>query len=396
MLAAFDHNLCACLHSSNSTDWTRWLVQEEVDIRALPELSDEDLMYLGVSDTLQRRKLLQVARALKKSGSHRLRSARSTAPAFQPKEKPPVSAIAQCVASATLAARSGSHDSRGSPQGISGVTAAPATEAAAATDPSLTHDSGSGKVPQPCSRTEPKDRAGKAELLSACAGPEATVTSRAGPKRSAGRAFAAMPASNDDEDFVEQPTPHSRVLCKLAKLSRSALSRRKLERPIMQACSMPAAAAAASQHPSAGLSLQGVPNKQHAALPQGTGKASGTSGTFSKAAAAKHHVSAVLSVQDALSEQHAAVPDGAEAQAASQLPSPSLSKPGQVSECLPSSKQPAWQEALPLAGRPKQAVGLKAHLDGSSSGPKDTFQPCGDTKPAEYLSGALGHLLATR
>ena len=41
------------------------MLQEDVDTRALPHLSDEDLIYLGISDAAQRRRLLQAARSLR-------------------------------------------------------------------------------------------------------------------------------------------------------------------------------------------------------------------------------------------------------------------------------------------------------------------------------------------
>ena len=48
------------------------MVQEDVDIRALPHLSDEDLIYLGVSDAAQRRRLLQAARSLRRGAAQSL------------------------------------------------------------------------------------------------------------------------------------------------------------------------------------------------------------------------------------------------------------------------------------------------------------------------------------
>ena len=351
---------------------------------------------MGVSDTSQRRTLLQIARALKKSGAHCLRGLHSTAPAFQLEENSALSAVAQCMPSPTPATRRDSHDSRGSPQGMQEEAAAPAT-AAAATAPPLTCDSGSCKIVQQCSRTVAEDKADTAGLSPAnhaCKGLGPCVTSIAGPKRSAGKAFAALPPSNGSADFAEQPERDTRVLSKLAKLSRSALSRRKPNRAVTSACSMPtAAAAAANQHLSAGLSVQDMPRKQHSAVLQGTRKASSV---LSKAASAKHQFSSVSSVQDPLSKQHAAVPEGAEAHAASRLQSPPLSKPGRSSEILPSSRQPSCLEALPVAGRPKQALDPKALPDGGNAGPKHELQPCGEAKPAAYLSGALGRLLATR
>ena len=60
---------------SGPTDQAKWLLvmlQEDVDTRALSHLSDEDLIYLGVSDAAQRRRLLQAARDLKKGAAQGL------------------------------------------------------------------------------------------------------------------------------------------------------------------------------------------------------------------------------------------------------------------------------------------------------------------------------------
>ena len=109
-----------------------------MDIRALPELSDEDLIYLGVSEPLQRRKLLQVARALKKSSAQRLKGVQSAAPALQPAKIPAISEVAQQTASATSDTRT---VGRGSQQGRCDRPAASAAAGAAA--PSLACASGS-------------------------------------------------------------------------------------------------------------------------------------------------------------------------------------------------------------------------------------------------------------
>ena len=45
------------------------MLQEDVDTRALPHLSDEDLIYLGISDAGQRRRLLQAARSLRRGAA---------------------------------------------------------------------------------------------------------------------------------------------------------------------------------------------------------------------------------------------------------------------------------------------------------------------------------------
>ena len=55
-----------------STEWLSVMLQEDVDTRALPHLSDEDLIYLGISDAAQRRRLLQVARSLRRGAAQGL------------------------------------------------------------------------------------------------------------------------------------------------------------------------------------------------------------------------------------------------------------------------------------------------------------------------------------
>jgi len=84
-------------------------VQDEVDIRALPALTDDDFAYLGISDAHHRRKLLRIARALKKSNAQRTQG---SAQAFQQLDAPSSSADTRGVARPQNSAAN-SHD-RGS------------------------------------------------------------------------------------------------------------------------------------------------------------------------------------------------------------------------------------------------------------------------------------------
>lgn len=70
-------------------------VQDEVDIRALPALTDDDFVYLGISDACHRRKLLQIAIALKKSNAQQ---SKGSAQAFQQLDAPSSSADTHGVA----------------------------------------------------------------------------------------------------------------------------------------------------------------------------------------------------------------------------------------------------------------------------------------------------------
>ena len=357
-----------------------------MDIRALPELSDEDLIYLGISEPLQRRKLLQVARALKKGNVQRLKGVQSTAPALQPAEIPAACVAAQLVASATSAARSDSHDSRTHTQGDSKTSAAVG-------GPSLACDSGSCRVTLQPTHTQGKAKAEPAGLQpagDACRGLEHSLARSAGTKRLAGDDIAAVPQGHGDADFAEQPARHTGPPPKkFAKLSRSMLSRRKTDRPVSKACSVPTAAAAAKQHLSAGSSLQDMASKEQSAVLQGMSKAHSMP---SSATAPKHHLSSDMGRQDPASQENMTLPayaDKAHSKSSAASPVP---KPEQGSCTFRAANRPARPKALPAGGEPKQAT----RPGGQSASEKDEPQPSEDIKPAAYLSGALGHLLATR
>ena len=341
-----------------------------------------------MSDTLQRRKLLQAAQALKKSGAQRLNSTQSTAPVLQPAGIDVGNAVAQRTASSTSDTRPFSRDN---PQGN---LDRPAASAAAA--PSQACPSGSCKIVQQRAHKEGKDRAGTPGLQPASGarrGLERSLASSADTKRPEGA--AAVPQSNDDAAFADQPGretgPPPR---KFAKLSRSMLSRRKTERPVSKACSVPTAAAAAKQHLSAGSSLHEAQSKEQSAMPQGTSKAHSMPTAVS---AAKHHVSTATVAHApglvSASQEHTGLPVAIDkALGRSSVASPVPSEPEQSSHTTLASGQPACLEALQMGGESKQATGRR----GGFSSVKDEPQPVEDSKPAAYLSGALGHLLATR
>ena len=67
-----------------STEWLSVMLQEDVDTRALPHLSDEDLIYLGISDAAQRRRLLQVARSLRRGAAQGLATSQGPSQARLP------------------------------------------------------------------------------------------------------------------------------------------------------------------------------------------------------------------------------------------------------------------------------------------------------------------------
>ena len=343
---------------------------------------------MGVSEPLQRRKLLQVARALKKSSAQRLRGVQSAAPALQPAKIPAISEVAQQTASATSDTRT---VGRGSQQGRCDRPAASAAAGAAA--PSLAFASGSFKAVQQPACAGGKAKVGPAGLqpaVQACRGLEHSLASSAGTKRLAGDDFAALPQSHGDADFAEQPARHTGPLPKkFAKLSRSMLSRRKADRPVSKACSVPTAAAAAKQHLSAGSSLQDIASKEQSAMLQGMSKAHSMP---SSATAAKHHLSSGMGGQELASQENTTLPayaDKAHSKSSAASPVP---KPEQGSCTFHAAKQPACPKALPAGGEPKQAT----RPGGQSASEKDEPQPSEDIKPAAYLSGALGHLLATR
>ena len=369
----------------------RWLAQEEVDIRALPELSDEDLIYLGVSNTSQRRKLLQVARALKRSAAQRLRGTQATDPACQPAQVPAGSTAAQCAASATSVSRSGSHDSRKSPQGSH-------DKAVAAAAAPLASDVSSCKVVQQRSHTGGKDKAGTAGLLLAI---QASTESQNTPgvaasKRSAGSELPVLPQSKDDADFAEPPEKHTRPpLKKFAKLSRSMVSRRKTDRPITKSHGLNTAAAAAKDHVTAGSSLRDAPSKEQSAMLRGTGKAPSLP---SSVTAAQNHMSTGMGAEAAASQEHTSL-------AAHVHRVPGTGAVGSLPPLKPcysshpplTAEEPARLEAQPVAGGPKQGTEPGGLANGGRpSSAKDESRLHGDEKPAAYLSGALGYLLATR
>ena len=377
---------------------THWLAQEEVDIRALPELSDEDLIYLGVSDTSQRRKLLQMARALKKNGTQRPEGNQSTVPALQPAEIPAASKVAQCTASATSAARSASHDSKGHPKGSRRQTAMPAVAAVVAV-PILALGSSSCKAVKRPPQTEGEDGGGTAGPLlvkQACPESQHNPTGVAGGKRSAGSGTAVLPQSNGNADVAEQPEQGARPPPrKFAKLSRSMLCSRKMHRPISTSRNVSTAAAAARQHLSAGSSLQDPPRTQEPAELQGTGEAQSVLGST---AAAEHRLCTGMGLQDVARHEHAALPARAEEEPGNSCErGPPSSKPGQSLQTPCAANQPGRPGALPGVARPKQATGPGAVLDTDEPGSAEVeLQPSDDQKPAAYLSGALGHLLAAR
>ena len=76
---------------SGLTGWAELLLvvlQEDVDTRALPHLSDEDLIYLGISDAGQRRRLLQAARGLRRGAEQSLAASQGTSQARLPAGAP--------------------------------------------------------------------------------------------------------------------------------------------------------------------------------------------------------------------------------------------------------------------------------------------------------------------
>ncbi len=290
------------------------------------------------------------------------------------------------MASATSAARSDSRDSRTHTQGNP-------DKSAEAGGPSKACDSGSCKVvlPQPHTDVQAKaETAGLQPAGQACRGLEHSLASSAGTKQSAGVDCTAMPQSYGEADFAEKPQRDAHPPRKFAKLSRSMLSRRKTERPVSKPGSVPAAAAAAKQHLSAGSSIQDMASKERSAVLQCTGKAHSMPST---ATAAKCHLSTGMGAQDAASqEQRALSAFHDKALSRNSIASRPPSKPEQSLRSVADSIQPASLKTLPTGGETKQANSYR----GQPGSGKDAPQSSEDIKPAAYLSGALGHLLATR
>lgn len=202
------------------------VAQEEVDIRALPLLSDEDIVYLGMSDSAQRRKLLHAARSLKSSAAQPLKPPWSTRSACQPpSETNPRSSEVDCR-SLGQTGNVRSQSSRDTPR--------PSQSAPSACQPlsSSAHCSAQGDRNAPPqtiatgSQSNKDASEGRVRLESSTAPAQQGCT---GVKRTAADAFgAASPESNGDSDFAEEPARQAPPAPRLARLGKAALTARKM------------------------------------------------------------------------------------------------------------------------------------------------------------------------
>ena len=259
----------------------------------------------------------------------------------------------------------------------------------------MAHSSSCCKAVKQPPQTEGEDGAGTAGpllLKQACPEIQHNPTGVAGRKRSAGSDTAVLPQSNGDADLAEQPKQGARPPPrKFAKLSRSMLCSRKMQRPISTSRNVSTAAVAARQHLGAGSSLQAPPRAQEPAELRGTAEAESVPGST---AAAEHHCCTGMGCQDVASHAHAALPAHAvEDPGKSCMKGPPSSKPSQSLQIRCAGDQPGCRGGV----KPKQAVGPGAKVETDQAGSaKVEPQPSEGQKPAAYLSGALGHLLAAR
>ena len=210
------------------------------------------------------------------------------------------------------------------------------------------------------------------------------LTSLAGSKRSAGNALTVLPGSGEDADFAEEPQrKHCPPLMKFAKLSKSSLSRRITDRPSTKTGSAPAAAAAAKDLLRACSGAQDTPSMKQCMVQQGPGKAHSMP---SSTIPSKHHLATGMGSLAAASQENASL--AARIQEVSGLED--VGGPPSLEPCQ-SSHPPHGLVAL-LVGS-----GRKRAPDSTQSSPASSeAQLHGSEKPSAYLSGALGHLLATR
>ena len=377
-----------------------------MDIRALPLLSDEDLVYLGVSDSAQRRQLLHATRTLKRSAAQPMKPPGSTPSRCQPPSETNLRSTEEDGRSLGQTGNARSQPSRDTPR--------PSQIACSACQPlsSSAHCSaqGDGSAPPQTIATgsqSSKDASeGRFKLQKSTAPAQQGCT---GVKRTVADAFgAASLESNGDSDFAEEPARQAPPGPRLARLGKAALSARKMGSSGPKAQPPSSAAAAPSLQPcQTSEGLQNTLEQGSKVVQPGTG--AHAEGLTSRSADATGSAQEMpFAAPEPRLHGRLQVPEKVALPESSQRRS--VAAQGQVAL---THQPPVSSSALsPLQQQPAQCLqglqGLQAEacsgrecpeLAPAKGEPGSTRQhsgPSASAKPAPCRSGALGHLLASR
>ena len=379
-----------------------------MDIRALPLLSDEDLAYLGMSDSAQRRKLLHAARSLKNSAAQPMKPPGSTPSTCQPPSETNLRSIEVDCRSLGQTGNARSQSSRDTPR--------PSQSAPSACQPlsSSAHCSAQGDRNAPPqtiatgSQSSKDASEGRVRLQSSTAPAPQGCT---GVKRTAADAFgAASPESNGDSDFAEEPARQAPPGPRLARLGKAALPARKMGSSGPKAQPPAGAAAAPSLQPFQTIAgLQNTLEQGSKVVQPGTGPhAEGL--TFRPADATGSAQEMPYAAPEPRQHGRLQVPEKV---ALPESPPRSVAAQGHVAR---THQPPVSSSALPpMQQQPAQCLqglqglqGLQAEacsgrecpelapVKGEPGSTRQHRGPGASAKSAHCRSGALGHLLASR
>lgn len=387
-------------------------------MRALPLLSDEDLIYLGVSDAAQRRRLLRIAKRLMRSSAQPPAAPHSSQQALQPVGGAlsgaafPASASAQLCASSS---RDGKNRIEDTARGSDGVPAVASPEVC-----TINSSPESAQKPSVTSRANAAGRAGlplHGEMQGTRGGNELEervplddIKQRLPHEQQAqtslpmerGRQRKALSSGRVDGQCPKslQQGGSQAAVCESAACRPHAFINERTDREAARSsiitsvhtaherCSLQHASAgqAPSQHSQQGsLTGRGTKTQSNAALQHVQRCESQQQGTSAKRKAHVAFAAAASTAARLGGTQRSGVSAASQKVSANcrsgTCTEPSLAAEAQQHDRYLQSSASA-KEPFPADGRPGSA--------------KEESQSKGKAKPEAYLSGALGHLLASR